>query len=281
MSRKSTLSRIKSGIAAAAIVAFALTGCAPADTAATDESAITTITPGKLTIATGEPAFTPWVIDNTPESGEGFEAAVAYAIAAELGFAKEDVVWVRTDFNSAIQPGPKNFDFNLQQYSITPERAENVDFSDPYYVTTQTVITVAGSGAENATSLSDLKDLLVGAASGTTSFTAIEEYIKPSAGAQAFDNNDFAKAALVAGQIDALVLDLPTALIATCCELEGGKVLGQIEGAEGADSFGLVLDKGSALTAAVNAAIKTLRENGTLAELEKTWLTDAGAPVLR
>jgi polar amino acid transport system substrate-binding protein len=281
MSRKSTLSRIKSAIAAAAIVAFALTGCAPADNAATDEKAISTVTAGKLTIGTAVPAYAPWVIDDTPESGEGFEAAVAYAIAAELGFAAEDVVWVRTSFEEAIAPGAKNFDFNLQQYSITEERKENVDFSDPYYVTTQTVITIAGSNAENATSLSDLKELLVGAASTTTSFTAIEEFIKPTAGAQAFNSNDDAKAALAAGQIDALVLDLPTALIATCCELDGGKVLGQIEGAEGTDSFGLVLDKGSSLTALVNAAIKTLRDNGTLAELEKKWLTDTSAPVLK
>jgi polar amino acid transport system substrate-binding protein len=269
------------GIAAVAVAAFALTGCAPADTAATDESTITTITPGKLTIGTGLPAYEPWVVGDAPESGEGFEAAVAYAIAAELGFAAEDVVWVRTTFDEAIAPGAKNFDFNLQQYTITDERKENVDFSDPYYVTTQTVITIEGAGAENAVTIAELADLLVGAASATTSFTAIEEIIKPSAGAQAFNSNDDAKAALAAGQIDALVVDLPTALYLTCCELEGGKILGQLEGAEGGDSFGLVLDKGSALTAAVNAAIKTLRDNGTLAELEKQWLTDTSAPVLK
>ena len=281
MSRKSTLSRVRAGIAAVAIAAFALTGCAPAETAATDESTITTITPGKLTIGTGLPAYEPWVVGDAPESGEGFEAAVAYAIAAELGFAAEDVVWVRTTFDEAIAPGAKNFDFNLQQYTITDERKENVDFSEPYYVTTQTVITIEGAGAENAATLADLADLLVGAASATTSFTAIEEIIKPSAGAQAFNSNDDAKAALAAGQIDALVVDLPTALYLTCCELEGGKILGQLEGAEGGDSFGLVLDKGSALTAAVNAAIKTLRDNGKLAELEKKWLTDTSAPVLK
>jgi polar amino acid transport system substrate-binding protein len=281
MSSKSTLSRIRVGLAAAAIAALALTGCAPAETAATDESTITTITPGKLTIGTGLPAYEPWVVGDAPESGEGFEAAVAYAIAAELGFAKEDVIWVRTTFDEAIAPGVKNFDFNLQQYSITEERKANVDFSDPYYVTTQTVITIAGSGAENATSLADLRDLLVGAASATTSFTAIEKFIKPSAGAKAFNSNDDAKAALASGQIDAIVVDLPTALYLTCCELEGGKIIGQLEGAEGGDSFGLVLDKGSALTAAVNAAIKTLRDNGTLAAIEKKWLTDTSAPVLK
>ena len=282
MSRKSTLSRIRVGIAAAAIAALALTGCAPAETEAPEETtALTTITPGKLTIGTGLPAYEPWVVGDAPESGEGFEAAVAYAIAAELGFAPEDVVWVRTTFDEAIAPGAKNFDFNLQQYSITEERKANVDFSDPYYVTTQTVITIAGSNAENAASLADLKDLLVGAASATTSFTAIEEFIKPTAGAKAFNSNDDAKEALRAGTIDALVLDLPTALFATCCELEGGKILGQLEGAEGGDSFGLVLDKGSALTSAVNAAIKALRDSGKLAELEKKWLTDTSAPVLK
>jgi polar amino acid transport system substrate-binding protein len=286
MSRKSTLSRIKSGIAAAAIVAFALTGCAPADTAATDESAITTITPGKLTIGTGLPAYEPWVVGDAPESGEGFEAAVAYAIAAELGFAAEDVVWVRTTFEEAIAPGAKNFDFNLQQYTITEERKANVDFSEAYYVTTQAVVTIKGSAAEGVTDLAGLKDLLIGAQTGTTSFKAIEEIIAPTAGAQVFDSNDFAKAALAAGTIDAIVVDLPTAFFlgsapAEFGGLDDGLVIGQLSGAGVGDSFGLVLDKGSSLTAAVSAAIKTLRDNGKLAELEKKWLTDAGAPVLQ
>jgi polar amino acid transport system substrate-binding protein len=286
MSRKSTLSRVRAGIAAVAIAAFALTGCAPADTAATDESAITTITPGKLTIGTGAPAYEPWVVGDAPESGEGFEAAVAYAIAAELGFAAEDVEWVRTTFDEAIAPGVKNFDFNLQQYTITDERKENVDFSEAYYVTTQAVVTVKGSAAEGVTDLAGLKDFLIGAASGTTSFNAIEEIIAPSAGAQAFNSNDDAKAALSSGQIDAIVVDLPTAFFlgsapAEFGGLDDGLVIGQLSGAGVGDSFGLVLDKGSALTAAVSAAIKTLRDNGTLAELEKKWLTDAGAPVLK
>jgi polar amino acid transport system substrate-binding protein len=286
MSRKSTLSRVRAGIAAVAIAAFALTGCAPADNAATDESALTTITPGKLTIGTGLPAYAPWVLEDTPESGEGFEAAVAYAIAAELGFAAEDVVWVRTTFEEAIAPGAKNFDFNLQQYTITEERKANVDFSEAYYVTTQAVVTIKGSAAEGVTDLAGLKDLLIGAASGTTSFNAIEEIIAPTAGAQVFNSNDEAKAALAAGTIDAIVVDLPTAFFlgsapAEFGGLDDGLVIGQLSGAGVGDSFGLVLDKGSSLTAAVSAAIKALRDNGTLAELEKKWLTDAGAPVLQ
>jgi polar amino acid transport system substrate-binding protein len=286
MSRKSTLSRVRAGIAAVAIAAFALTGCAPADTATTDESAITTITPGKLTIGTGLPAYAPWVLEDTPESGEGFEAAVAYAIAAELGFAAEDVVWVRTTFEEAIAPGAKNFDFNLQQYTITEERKANVDFSEPYYETTQAVVTIKGSAAEGVTDLAGLKDLLIGAQTGTTSFKAIEDIIAPTAGAQVFSSNDDAKAALAARTIDAIVVDLPTAFFlgsapAEFGGLDDGLVIGQLSGAGVGDSFGLVLDKGSSLTAAVSAAIKTLRDNGTLAELEKKWLTDAGAPVLK
>jgi polar amino acid transport system substrate-binding protein len=286
MSRKSTLSRVRAGIAALAVVAFALTGCAPADNAGTEETSITTVTPGKLTIGTGLPAYEPWVVGDAPESGEGFEAAVAYAIAAELGFAAEDVVWVRTTFDEAIAPGAKNFDFNLQQYTITEERKANVDFSDAYYVTTQAVVTIGGSQAEGVTDLAGLKGLLIGAASGTTSFTAIEEIIAPTAGAQAFNSNDDAKAALAAGSIDAIVVDLPTAFFlgsapAEFGGIDNGLVIGQLSGAGVGDSFGLVLDKGSALTAAVSAAIKTLRDSGKLAELEKKWLTDAGAPILK
>jgi polar amino acid transport system substrate-binding protein len=287
MSRKSTLSRIRVGIAAAAIAALALTGCAPAETEAPEETtALTTITEGKLTIGTGLPAYAPWVLEDTPESGEGFEAAVAYAIAAELGFAAEDVVWVRTTFDEAIAPGAKNFDFNLQQYTITEERKANVDFSEPYYVTTQAVVTVAGSAAEGVTDLAGLKGLLIGAASGTTSFTAVEEIIAPTAGAQAFNSNDDAKQALASGQIDAIVVDLPTAFFlgsapAEFGGIDNGLVIGQLSGAGVGDSFGLVLDKGSSLTAAVSAAIKALRDSGKLAEIEKKWLTDAGAPVLK
>lgn len=249
---------------------------------ATEDAASATITEGKLTIATGEPAYYPYVIDDDPTSGEGFEAAVAYAIAEELGFAPEDVVWVRTTFEAAIQPGPKDFDFNLQQYTITEERAQNVDFSIPYYSTPQAVITVEGSPAASATSLADLEGLLIGAASGTTSFDAIEETINPSAGAQAFNNNDDAKLALETGQIDALVVDLPTAFYLTGVELTGGIIIGQLPASAGvSDEWGLVLSKDSPLTEAVNEALQNLIDSGRLQEIIDQWLgQDQGAPVL-
>ncbi|HEX5729195.1 ABC transporter substrate-binding protein [Microbacterium sp.] len=274
-------------IAAAALTALALAGCAssaPSGGTATDAAGTGYVTDGKLTVATGEPAYYPWVIDDDPESGEGFEAAVAYAVAEELGFAADDVVWVRTTFDEAIAPGPKDFDINLQQFSITDEREETVDFSSPYYETTQVVVTTGTSPAANATSLADLQSLLIGAQTGTTSFSAIEQVIQPTQGAQAFNSNDDAKLALENGQVDAIVLDLPTAFYISGVELTDGVLVGQLPTPEGAtgDQFGLVLAKDSPLTADVTAAVDALRENGTLDDLATEWLGGEGqAPLLK
>lgn len=277
MSRNSTLIRVLAATAAAAI-AFGLAACAPSGEKGDF------VTEGKLTIATGQPAYYPWVINDAPETGEGFEAAVAYAVAEELGFDKKDVVWVRTTFDEAIAPGPKNFDFNLQQFSITPERAENVDFSSPYYETTQVVITTEASPAAGAKTIADLKGFLVGAMTGTTSFTAIEKQIAPTAGAQAFNSNDDAKLALESGTVDAIVVDLPTAFYLTGVELTGGIIIGQlpvVKGQQG-DQFALVLPKDSPLTERVTAAVDSLRASGKLDEIAATWLADAAsAPVLQ
>ena len=281
-SRRTALKAVLAVAVAGASLALAACSTGASSTPSPTANELQTLTAGKLTIGTGNPAYEPWVVGDAPESGEGYEAAVAYAVADKLGFAKSDVVWVRTTFDEAIAPGPKNFDFNLQQYSITDERKANVDFSSPYYSTTQTVITIKGSKADGVTTIAGLKDLVIGAASGTTSFTAIEDVIKPTSGAQAFNSNDDAKAALQAGQIDALVVDLPTALYLTAVELDGGKIVGQLDGSAAGDQFGLVLDKGSSLTAAVSAAVDALQADGTLAELQKKWLADyAGAPVLK
>jgi polar amino acid transport system substrate-binding protein len=271
--------------AAVAALAVALTGCQPGtaspDTGSDDAAYVT---PGKLTIGTGDPAYYPWVLDDAPESGEGFEAAIAYAVAEQLGFAKDDVVWVRTTFEEAIAPGPKDFDFNLQQFSISEDRAKNVDFSSPYYETTQAVITTEASPAAGATSIADLKGYLIGAAVGTTSFDAIEQVIQPTAGGQVFNTNDDAKLALESGQVDAIVVDLPTAFYLTGVELTGGIIIGQLPAAEGSegDKFGLVLAKDSPLTADVTAAVDALREDGTLQAIADEWLADAAdAPVLQ
>lgn len=288
MSRRPLL--LRTAAAGIVVAALALAGCAsggssasPSDDAS-DSAGDGWITPGKITIATGEPAYYPWVIDDAPESGEGFEAAVAYAVAEQLGFAAEDVVWVRSGFEEAIAPGPKGFDLNLQQFSITDERKESVDFSSPYYETTQVVVATADSPAAEATSIADLQDLLIGAQTGTTSFTTIESVIQPSQPAQAFNTNDDAKLALENGQVDAIVVDLPTAFYISGVELTDGVLVGQLPTPDGAtgDQFGFVLAKDSPLTEEVTAAVDALREDGTLDELATEWLGGEGqAPLLQ
>jgi polar amino acid transport system substrate-binding protein len=271
-------------LAGAAALAVALTGCQPGTDSPGGDAGSGYVTDGKLTIGTGEPAYYPWVIDDAPESGEGFEAAIAYAVAEELGFSADDVVWVRTTFDEAIAPGPKDFDFNLQQFSITEERAEAVDFSSPYYETTQVVITTESSAAAGATSIADLQGYLIGAQVGTTSLDAIEQQIQPTAGAQVFNTNDDAKLALESGQVDAIVVDLPTAFYLTGVELTGGLIIGQLPKPDGksGDEFGLVLAKDSPLTADVTAAVDALRDDGTLQAIADEWLADAAdAPVLQ
>lgn len=271
-------------LAAASLLAVALTGCQTGSGGSGSGDGSGYVTDGKLTIGTGEPAYYPWVLDDDPASGEGFESAIAYAVAEELGFDKEDVVWVRTTFDEAIAPGPKDFDFNLQQFSITEDRAKNIDFSSAYYETTQVVITTSASAAADAASIADLKPLLIGAAVGTTSFDAIEQQIQPDAGAQAFNTNDDAKLALQSGQVDAIVVDLPTAFYLTGVELDGGIIVGQLPKPDGksGDEFGLVLEKDSPLTAKVTAAVDALREDGTLQAIADKWLADAAdAPVLQ
>lgn len=271
MSRKT---RLSAALAAGAVALLAFTGCAAASDSAT-------VTPGKLTIATGEPAFAPWVVDNKPESGKGFESAVGYAVAEELGYKKDDVEWVRTTFDSAVAPGPKDFDLNLQQFSVTEDRKKAVDFSSPYYTTTQAVVAAEGTEAAKATSVADLKNAVIGVMNGTTSLKAAEGTINPSEKVKIFNDNADAVAALQTGQVDALVVDLPTAFFVRDAQLEGkGVIVGQLEGAAG-DDFAFVLPKGSALTADVTKAVDKLRENGKLAELEKTWLADQGAPFLK
>ena len=276
-------------VALAATSLLTLVACGSEDTASTTivgdatESDCSTITEGTLTIGTGSPAFSPWVENDAPESGEGFEAAVGMAIAAELGYEGESVVWVRTTFDEAIAPGEKNFDFNMQQYSITPEREETISFSDPYYSSNQAIVALADSPAEGATTVADLVDVKFGAQAGTTSLTFINEIIKPTNEPFVYDDNAGAKAALEAGQIDAIVVDLPTALYISAVEIEGTSVVGQFPGSAGGltDDFGAVFTKDSPLVACVNTALAALKESGELAKIEQTWLSDnAGVPVI-
>jgi polar amino acid transport system substrate-binding protein len=253
---------------------------APAGGAAAECAAGTTIAEGVLTIATGEPAFPPYVIDDDPASGEGFEAAVAMAVARELGFEGDAVTWVRTAFDAAIAPGPKDFDFNLQQYTITAERAEVVDFSEGYYSAPQAIFGLADSPAATAASVADLKGLKIGVAAGTTSITYVEDVIQPDAEPFIFNDNAAAKTALESDQIDAIVSDLPTALFITAVEIEGTTVFGQIEGS-GTDEFGMLLAKDSPLTECVNTALQALEASGELEAITTQWMSEyTAAPVI-
>jgi polar amino acid transport system substrate-binding protein len=255
---------------------------APAgDQTAAECAAGKTLTDGVLTIATGNPAYEPWVVNDDPTSKQGFEAAVAYAVAAELGFADDAVTWVRTDFDAAIQPGAKDFDFNLQQYSITDERKQTVSFSDPYYTTNQAIVGLDGSAAIGA-NLDAIKKLKLGAQVGTTSLAYITDVIKPDQEPLVYDDNAGAKAALEAKQIDAAVFDLPTALYVSAVEIEGSSVLGQFPVGEGdADQFGMLFDLDNPLVECVNIALGTLTESGDLAAITEKWLsTEVDIPVI-
>jgi len=274
MSRRHT--SLRAALAGIALTALALTGCAASGTPSGGETTASAdegyITPGKLTIATGDIAYEPYVVNDDPASGEGFEAAIAYAIADELGFAPEDVEWVRTSFEAAIAPGPKNFDFNIQQYTITDERKQAVDFSSPYYSASQAVVAINGGAADGVDTIDGLKGLTLGAMAGSTSAQTIEEVIQPDVDPLLYASNEDAVAAFNAGQFDAFVIDLPTAYLATALYIDNSYIVGELPAGGVADEWGVVLAKDSPLTERVSAAIDTLRDNGTLAEITDEWL---------
>ncbi|GLZ62733.1 ABC transporter substrate-binding protein [Micromonospora sp. NBRC 107095] len=276
-------------LAGAVVVATA--GCAPQDeeptptvtaTASCAKDSLPTRTPGKLTIATDQPAYEPWFSDDKPDNGEGFESAVAYAVAEQLGYARADVTWTRIKFDSAIAPGPKDFDFDINQFSITEERKQAVDFSAPYYLVRQTVIALKSSKIAGRTSLAELRDARLGAQVGTTSYQAITDVIKPTAKPQVYNSNDDAKKALQNGQLDGLVVDLPTAFYITGAEITDATIVGQVPQVGTPEAFGLLLDKNSPLTPCVSDAVGQLSAAGTLKQLEQKWLAQvAGAAELR
>jgi polar amino acid transport system substrate-binding protein len=245
------------------------------------ESLPTTV-PGKLTIATDKPVYEPWFVDDTPENGEGFEGAVAKALYEQMGYTADEVTWTRVGFNSVFKPTPKDWDFDINEFSISEKRAQAVDFSSPYYDVSQAVVTTKGSKADGATTIADLKGLTLGAQVGTTSLDAINEVIAPSTKPRIYNSNNDAVKALENGQIDALVTDLPTAFFMAAAQLSKGKIVGQLPAGGGTpEQFGLVLDKDSPLTECVSKAVDALREDGTLDQLADQWLSQGGAPVLQ
>jgi polar amino acid transport system substrate-binding protein len=251
------------------------------ESAATDECAfenLTTLTPGVLTIGTDTPAYPPYFSDDDPTNGEGFESAVAYAVADKLGFMPADVVWEVVPFNTSYAPGDKNFDFDINQISITPERAEVVDFSDGYYTVNQAVVAFNDSPIAGATTIAELKEAKLGAQVGTTSLDFVTEIVQPTNEPYVFNDTNDAKSALSNGQIDGIVVDLPTAYYVTAVEFENSKIVGQFAAQEGGEQFGLLFQKGNPLVTCVNKALTELKDSGELQTIQDTWLAGATAP---
>jgi polar amino acid transport system substrate-binding protein len=289
--------RLAAALAAALLV---LAGCGSSDSGSSSSSSASSSTaasanaadkctkdqlhtqsPGTLTVATDKPAFPPYFEDNDPTNGRGFESAVAYAIAQKLGYAKSDVKWTTEPFNSSYAPGPKKFDFDVNQISITPARAKRVDFSTPYFTAPQALVALKSSDAAKATSLADLANTKLGVQIGTTSLDAVNQVVKPSAQPKVFNDSNDVVTALKQKQVDAVVVDLPTAFFLTAAQVPTAKIVGQFS-APGGDTWGALLQKGSPLTDCVNQAIGDLKESGALQSLEQRWLgAAAGAPVLK
>jgi polar amino acid transport system substrate-binding protein len=236
---------------------------------------------GVLTVATDSPAFPPYFEDDDPTNGEGFESAVAYAIGKYLGYSPAKIEWTVEPFDSSYAPGPKDFDFDVNQISITPDRAKQVDFSAPYYTANQAVVALKGSDAAKATSLADLQDADFGVQIGTTSLEAAEEEIEPSSKPEVFNSSNDVVQALKNEQIDAIVVDLPTALYITAAQVPTATVVGQFP-APGGDRWGALLAKDATLTVCVSKAIDQLESSGELERLTQRWMSQAaGAPELR
>jgi polar amino acid transport system substrate-binding protein len=268
----------------------AATGADTGATEAVDECAkdqLDLVTPGSLTIATDNPAFPPWFQDDegnpwdptTPPTKLGYEAAVAYAVAEQLGFTDDEVRWVVVPFNNSYKPGPKNFDFDINQVSYTPRRDKTVDFSDSYYDVEQAVVTLKDSDFANATSLADLKGAKLGAQVGTTSYDMIVNVIQPDQDPAVFDSNNDAIAALKNGQIDGIVVDFPSTGYITGVQVPNAKVVGRLPA--GDEYFGLLFQEGNPLRDCVNKALATLHENGSIDQFQQEWIETSAPPVLQ
>ena len=268
--------------------AFAVAACGSSDSTDSSSSDATvaslddctpdtldTVAADTLTIGTDKPAYPPYFEDNDPANGKGFESATAYAIADQLGFSEDQVEWTVVPFNSSYAPGPKDFDFDINQISITPKRAEAVDFSSPYYTADQAVVTLKDSDYADSTTLEELKGATFGVQIGTTSLDAVNESIQPDSDPSVFQNSNDVVSALKQGQVDAVVVDTPTALYLTAVQVPDGTIVGEFP-APGGDEWGALLAKDSSLTACVSAAIEELQSSGELDDIQQEWINSAG-----
>jgi polar amino acid transport system substrate-binding protein len=290
-------------VAVAAWVAVLLAACAPEEPTlqggspspqdqACAKANLTLLQSGRLTIGTDNPAFPPWFEGGTsegsdweindPSTGEGFESAVAYAVAAELGFTPEEVTWIEVPFNRIFRPGPKDFDFAINQVSFRPARDQAVDFSDSYYDVNQALVALRGTPVEDAASLEDLRQYELAAPIGTTSYDYIVENIQPEPDPAVFDSLNDAISALRNGQVDGVVVDLPTAFFITAVQIPKGVIVGQFPTVGEQEYFGMVFEDGNALRDCVNEALAKLKADGTLQGIQQEWLSEnVDAPILQ
>jgi polar amino acid transport system substrate-binding protein len=284
----------------ALVLVLALAGCGGSSSSSSSSSGngsasscakadLPLVNAGQLTVGTDNPAFPPWFGGpekspwkvSDPRSGQGFESAVAYAVADKLGFAKNEVKWIVVPFNTSYAPGPKKFDFDINEISYTPARGKVVDFSDSYYNVNQAVVAKRATPIATAQSTADLQRYKLGAQIGTTSYEYIKQFIKPSKQPAVFDTNDAAVAALKNGQIDGLVVDLPTAFYVTAAQVPNSKIVGQFPTGNAGERFGMVFQKGNKLVGCVNHALNQLKADGTLQKIQEKWLAKVGgAPIL-
>jgi polar amino acid transport system substrate-binding protein len=285
------LSRAVAVAASALLSVTALAACAQETTTSPSPQAtgvdacapenLTLKNPGVLTVGTSNPAYPPYVIDNDPTNGEGLESALAYAVAEQLGFTADQVQWTFAPFAKLFQPGEKDYDFALNQISISPKRAQQVDFSTPYYSAPQAILALKANSVAGATTIADLQGAKIGVQTGTTSLDFVESVIQPTQDVAVFQDTNAAKQAINNGQIDAFVTDLPTALFITAVQIPKSTVVGQFAGQTEADQWGLVVQKGSALTACVDQALAALTESGQLQDITNQWMADyTKAPVI-
>ena len=295
--------RALAAICALSFLSVAAAGCGGGGGGSTTEGQKTTasscakdqlnlVTPSTLTIGTGNPAFPPWYEggtisgsefkENDPATGQGYESAVAYALAKQLGFSKGEVKWVPVAFNLTFKPGPKNFDFAMQQISYNKQRAKAVDFSDSSYDVNQALVALSDKPIAHATSIADLKDAKLGAVVGTTSYQYITDNIKPNSQPLVYDTLDANVQALKNGQIDGLVTDFPTAYYIANVQLSNATLVGRFPTVGTQEYFGMTFERGNSLVSCLNKALSTLRQNGTLDQLEQKWITSkANAPLMQ
>jgi polar amino acid transport system substrate-binding protein len=279
-------------LAALALVLAATATGTPAEPAAIPgcaKASLNLVEEGQLTLATDNPAYppwwggaekNPWKVSN-PASGKGYESAVAYAVARQLGFSKGQVDWKAVPFESSFRPGKKPFDFYMAQVSYSPSRARNVAFSNSYYFVNQAVVANAGTSISRVRTVAGLKPYKLGAQIGTTSYDYITRFIRPDRTPAVYNTNNDAISALNAGQIDGIVVDLPTAFYVVAAQLDDGTIVGKLPQRGPRERFGMVFEKGNSLVKCVNRALNRLWVNGTIKGLQRKYLAQAGAPDLK